>query len=125
MDVLQRNDHALIGRDIHPCDAGHDFTPVAAGLGLAVPACCCNVPTQGPASGNATPSPCVWGRHRANCVRLNTEVIKGFIVTSSTSARAQVFWAFFGLWTPWPAWRGSLDRLCGPEPLWLASPWLA
>jgi hypothetical protein len=28
MDVLQRDNYAFIGRDIHPCDAGHDVTPV-------------------------------------------------------------------------------------------------
>ena len=27
MDILQCNNNALVGRNIHPCDAGHDHTP--------------------------------------------------------------------------------------------------
>ena len=82
------------------------FTPVAGRLRrrpVAVPASC-----EGLASDNATPSPCLRGRHRSNCVRLNARVIKGFTVTSSTSARARLFACFFA--RP----RRSCRRLGGP-----------
>jgi hypothetical protein len=37
MDVPERDDDALVGRKIHACNTGHDFTPVPAGRSAAPP----------------------------------------------------------------------------------------
>jgi len=43
MNVLERDDDALVGRDIHACNSGHDFTPVPAGAGAPRP--CLPIPS--------------------------------------------------------------------------------
>src|SRR5438105_334780 len=44
MDVLERDDDALVGRNIHACNSGHDFTPVPAGVGARDRVCQFRVP---------------------------------------------------------------------------------
>src|ERR1044071_6570533 len=44
MDVLERDDDALVGRNIHACNSGHDFTPVPAGAAAPDRVCQFRVP---------------------------------------------------------------------------------
>src|ERR1700731_837788 len=53
MDVLERDHHALVGRDIHTGNTGHDFSPVAdpsrdAAIFLAISGRCSQTRTRRP-----------------------------------------------------------------------------
>src|SRR3954468_1698971 len=116
MDVLERDDDALVGRNIHACNSGHVFTPVPTGAGAPDRVCLFRVLGRA-FQAKATPTPALRGRHRSYCVRLNTPVIKGFFLTSSTSARAQLFGFFAAFEQPdegQPSWRAyeRLGRAC-------------
>src|SRR5262249_25367558 len=63
MDVLQRDHDALVGRDVHTGDAGHDAAPVAGAAGAKKSF---NVNRFGCAiNARTTPTPRPGARHRA------------------------------------------------------------
>src|SRR6516225_640640 len=90
MDVLERDYHALVGRDIHAGNTGHELLscrdPRRNRLSfLLSQGFCCR--RQASTNANTTPTPFSPGaRHRLKTIRLDAALINGWKEVSSTSS---------------------------------------
>src|SRR6202048_2347086 len=81
MDVLERDQDALVGRDIHAGNTGHGLLSCRRSLGPAVLWLFrAGVRKR---EHDALPLGCLGARHRLKTIRLDTPLIKGFNLVSS------------------------------------------
>ena len=109
MDVLKRDQHALVGRNVHTGNTGHEVSPVAdsAGTGWFFRFDLGRVFTNA----NTTPFPLdrLGARHRLKTIRLDTGLIKGFNLRFVNR-----LWRFSSLFRELFGGFSGLLRLFGP-----------